>query len=102
MTSVLQRTRWIILLAATALSLGVASAWAEGWVARHGMTAQTYQKAFDSYVSQGYRLVDISAYSVQGKPRFAGVWWQQDPAAPLDNEAGDGLAAQGLQYGRPG
>ncbi|MCP4609238.1 MAG: DUF1349 domain-containing protein [Planctomycetes bacterium] len=44
------------------------------WEARHGLTASEYQQAFDTYVEQGYRLVNVSCYNVGGKARYAGIW----------------------------
>lgn len=44
------------------------------WVARHGLTAAQYQSAFDSYVAQGYHLVQVSGYSDGGQARYAAIW----------------------------
>lgn len=44
------------------------------WVARHGLTSAEYQTQFNSMVSQGYRLVDISGYEVGGQARYAAIW----------------------------
>jgi hypothetical protein len=44
------------------------------WVARHGLTSAQYQAAFDQYVAQGYRLVDVSGYSVNGQDYYAAIW----------------------------
>jgi hypothetical protein len=44
------------------------------WVARHGLTSAQYQAAFDQFVGQGYRLVDVSGYSVNGQDRYAAIW----------------------------
>lgn len=46
------------------------------WVARHGLSAAQYQQAFDGYVSQGYKLMHVSAYTEGGQPRFAALWEQ--------------------------
>jgi Bacterial tandem repeat domain 1 len=35
------------------------------WQARHGMTSSQYQATFDKLVGQGYRLVNVSGYSVK-------------------------------------
>lgn len=32
------------------------------WVAKHGLTSQQYQKAFNNFTSKGYRLVEVSGY----------------------------------------
>jgi cytochrome c biogenesis factor len=44
------------------------------WVARHGMTSAQYQSEFDKYVAQGYRLVQVSGYGVNGQDRYAAIW----------------------------
>jgi cytochrome c biogenesis factor len=44
------------------------------WVARHGMTSAQYQAEFDKYVAQGYRLVQVSGYGVNGKDYYAAIW----------------------------
>lgn len=43
-------------------------------VARHGMTAATYQSNFDTFVGQGYRLTHVSAYQLAGADRYAAIW----------------------------
>ena len=42
--------------------------------ARHGMSANAYQDAFNNFAKQGYRLTWISAYSVGNSPKFAAIW----------------------------
>src|SRR5262245_2084837 len=44
------------------------------WEARHGLTAAQYQATFDSLVAQGYRLVHVAGYSVQGVDQYAAIW----------------------------
>lgn len=44
------------------------------YVARHGITEADYQKIYTDYVPQGYRPLSISAYTVNGQHRFAGIW----------------------------
>ena len=34
------------------------------WVARHGMASSEYQTQFNTYVAQGYTLVDVTGYKV--------------------------------------
>jgi CubicO group peptidase (beta-lactamase class C family) len=46
------------------------------WQARHGLDGQTYQHEFDTLVAQGYRLVQVVGYPIQGTPRYAAVWEQ--------------------------
>jgi len=51
------------------------------WQARHGLTSAQYQQEFDRLMGQGYRLVDVSGYSVNGQDRYAAIWEQsQGPA----------------------
>ncbi|MFK0734334.1 MAG: hypothetical protein ACFKPT_01025 [Gloeotrichia echinulata GP01] len=51
------------------------------WVARHGLTSAQYQANFDQLVAQGYRLVDVSGYSVNGQHRYAAIWEKSDGPA---------------------
>jgi len=44
------------------------------WVARHGMTSDQYQAAFDQYVGQGYRLKLVAGYTVGGQDYYAAIW----------------------------
>jgi CubicO group peptidase (beta-lactamase class C family) len=44
------------------------------WEARHNLTASDYQKAFDDFSKQGYRLTDLSGYNVSGQDYYAGIW----------------------------
>ncbi|WP_392482999.1 hypothetical protein [Nostoc sp. C110] len=44
------------------------------WEARHGLTSAQYQATFDKLVGEGYRLVDVSGYEVNGQSRYAAIW----------------------------
>ncbi|MEH2138821.1 hypothetical protein [Nostoc sp.] len=44
------------------------------WEARHGLTSAQYQATFDKLVGEGYRLVDVSGYDVNGQDRYAAIW----------------------------
>jgi hypothetical protein len=56
------------------------------WVARHGLTSEQYQQAFDELVSQGYRLTQVNGYSVYGQPSmFYAAIWEKDSG--LDSAA---------------
>lgn len=44
------------------------------WVANHGLDGDAYQREFDSLGGQGYRLVRISGYSVNGQDYYASIW----------------------------
>ena len=51
------------------------------WHASHGLTSAQFQQEFDSLTKQGYRLVEISGYSVGDKDTYAAIWEQrQGPA----------------------
>jgi len=43
-------------------------------VARHGLSADEYQQEFDRLGREGYRLVDLSGYSIDGKDHYAAIW----------------------------
>ncbi|GAB1318292.1 Beta-lactamase [Madurella fahalii] len=64
------------------------------WVARHGLTGAQYQKAFNDYVSQGYRLVRVSGYVVNNVAYYAAIW---DKAATPAWQARHGLTAAQYQ-----
>jgi cytochrome c biogenesis factor len=44
------------------------------WVARHGLSSAQYQAEFDKLVGQGYKLMQVSGYSVGGRDRYAAIW----------------------------
>ncbi|MGW1835922.1 serine hydrolase [Streptomyces sp. NPDC002067] len=46
------------------------------WQARHDLTLSQYQPEFDARVAQGYRLLDVNGYSVNGVDHYATVWEQ--------------------------
>lgn len=48
--------------------------------ARHGLTAQQYQAAVDAMVKQGFALSHVSAFSINGSPRFAAIFEKNQPA----------------------
>ena len=52
------------------------------WVARHGMSSQTYQQEFDSWASQGYCLSLVSGYSVANEARYAAIWEKKNCNCP--------------------
>ena len=56
-----------------------------GFAARHGLTSDQYQQAFNELVGQGFRLTHVSGYSVNGEARYAAIWEQS---------AGPGFAAR--------
>ncbi|KAF9429189.1 hypothetical protein BGZ76_001686 [Entomortierella beljakovae] len=44
------------------------------WVARHNLDAKAHQAAFNTYVKQGYRLKQVSGYTVKGALRYASLY----------------------------
>jgi CubicO group peptidase (beta-lactamase class C family) len=45
-----------------------------GWVARHGLTSEKYQEAFNDYVgNHGMQLIDVSGYGTSF-PLYAALW----------------------------
>ena len=54
--------------------------------ARGGMTLDEYQATFNQLVGQGYRLVNVSGYSVNGQERYAAIWEQS--SGPLQQVRG--------------
>jgi cytochrome c biogenesis factor len=64
------------------------------WVARHGMTSAQYQAEFDKYVGQGYRLVQVSGYGVNGKDYYAAIW---DKSASTEWVARHGMTSAQYQ-----
>ena len=47
------------------------------WVARHGLTSQQYQAAFDEFTSQGFRPVWVSGAGLGGQVFYAAIWEQR-------------------------
>ncbi len=46
-------------------------------VARHDLTTAQYQSEFTLRSSQGYRLIQVDSYLVNGSVRYAGIWVKQ-------------------------
>ena len=44
------------------------------WEARHNLSADDFQTAFTTLAGQGYRLVDVSGYAIDGSARYAALW----------------------------
>lgn len=44
------------------------------WQAKHNMTAQQYQEAFNQFVAQGYKLTCVTGYTNGGQANYAAVW----------------------------
>lgn len=63
------------------------------WAARHGLTANQYQKTVNDMSKKGFGLTHVSAFSVNGSPRFAAIFEKGGPAWA----ARHGLTAAGYQ-----
>jgi len=48
---------------------------------RAGLTSEQYQATFESLGNRGFRLVDLSAYTVHGEDRYAALFEQRDGPA---------------------
>lgn len=64
------------------------------WQARHGMTAAEYQTTFDQLVGQGYRLLFVSGYGVNGQDYYAACWDKSPGAAWQARHAMDAATYQ--------
>lgn len=47
---------------------------APAWVARNSLSSAEYQTEFDKYTAQGYRLVQVSGYTVNNQDRYAVIF----------------------------
>jgi hypothetical protein len=66
-----------------------------GWIARHGLTSERYQEAFNDYVgNHGMELIDVSGYGT-ATPLYAALWVKT--ASPPAWEARHGLTAADYQ-----
>jgi hypothetical protein len=66
-----------------------------GWIARHGLTSEKYQEAFNDYVgNHGMQLMDVSGYGT-ATPLYAALWVKT--AAPPAWQARHGLTAADYQ-----
>ena len=64
------------------------------WNARHGLTSEQYQAAFDENLRNGFRLAMVSGYAVGGQARYAAIW-RNEPSPPW--AARHGLSPQQYQ-----
>ena len=66
-----------------------------GWIARHNLTSQQYQEAFNDYVgNHGMQLMDVSGYG-SATPLYAALWVKT--ASPPAWQARHGLTAADYQ-----
>jgi hypothetical protein len=64
------------------------------WQARHGLTNDQYQMAFDNLLGQGFKLVCVSGYAENGQARYAAIWEQR---ASSDWQARHGMSRSQYQ-----
>jgi hypothetical protein len=57
------------------------------WRTCYGMTASEYQRTSDELKRQGFRLTDMTGYSVGGQARYAAIWEKKD-GPPLETPYG--------------
>ena len=74
------------------------------WAARHNLSGSQYQAASTTYARQGYRLVQVSGYTVGGEARYAAIWSKAaGPAwAARHNLSGSQYQAASTTYARQG
>lgn len=58
------------------------------------MTPSKYQQEFDALMSQGFRLTDISGYSIGNEERYAAIW-EKKTGSP--QAARHGMTSAGYQ-----
>jgi len=46
------------------------------WVSFHGLTSDQYQQTFTQWTGQGYRLLHLSGYSINGQAQYAVIFEQ--------------------------
>lgn len=75
-----------------------ASIWVQksgpAWIARHGLTNQQFQEDFERLSRDGYRLIDLSGYTVGGTDFYTSIWERREGPAWV---AYHGLSAQQFQ-----
>lgn len=69
------------MLALAGLALCAWQVSAAPWAARHGLTGEQYQQAFNDFDKQGFRLTSISGYESGGGARYAALWSKSDGPA---------------------
>lgn len=57
------------------------------WQARHDLPLTQYQTEFDALVGQGFRLLDVDGYSINGVDHYATIW-EQSPGPPWESRHG--------------
>ncbi|KAE8158287.1 hypothetical protein BDV40DRAFT_291956 [Aspergillus tamarii] len=51
------------------------------WKSHHGMTSDQYHQKFEDYLKQGYRVVQVNGYTIDGKDRYTAIW-EKDSSVP--------------------
>ncbi|MCI0336676.1 MAG: serine hydrolase [Acidobacteria bacterium] len=83
-----------LILSIIAFSLFSAIAQANPWVARHGLTGAEYQAEFNKWTGQGYRLEQVSGYSVGNQVFYAAIWEKKPGPAYVARHGLTGAAYQ--------
>jgi CubicO group peptidase (beta-lactamase class C family) len=68
------------------------------YIARHNLTSEDYQKDFDEYGKQGFRLKEVSGYSPGGTDRYAAIWEKGGDGAPWIAHHGAAVASYQTQF----
>lgn len=80
-----------------------AAIWEKGerlaWVARHDLTAPQYQRQFERFTADGYRLVDVSGYVREGQDRYAAIW-EKKPGPAWETHHGMSTQVYQQEYDR--
>jgi Beta-lactamase/Bacterial tandem repeat domain 1 len=66
-------------------------------ITHHGMSSDLYSTLYAQYHDQGYRLVHVSGYGVNGVALFAAIWEQNDDGKDLPIGEHN-LSAEKFQY----
>jgi uncharacterized protein (UPF0297 family) len=46
------------------------------WISRGGLTSEQFQQTFDQLTEQGYRLIDVNGYGLNGQALYAAIFEQ--------------------------
>jgi CubicO group peptidase (beta-lactamase class C family) len=63
-----------LLCSTVCMMLCAYASFSQAFATHHGMTSAEYQSKFDSYKSQGYRLVQVDGYAIGSTANYAAIW----------------------------
>lgn len=64
------------------------------WWSHSGMTSEQYHQKFEKYLQQGYHVVQVNGYTVNGKDYYAAIW----DKSPVGSWASrHGMSSDGMQ-----